>query len=255
MKYAFFLGGNDLEMETIRRVLESQHVEVHDDHLAWGARASHYRDRIRDALDRGLVPVLVELDVDEPLPPKALVVIDHHGDRAGAAKQTSLEQVFGLLAIPESSWTRELELVAANDRGHIDGLLLAGATVSDVVRIRKADRFAQGIDEEQERQAAEAVEHAERLASGLTLVQLPHGRTATVTDALHRATGGPGYDCLAIVSPGEVNVFADGATIARLDREFPGGWKGGALPERGFWGRRGREAQVVEFLRRLRAKP
>lgn len=250
---SFFLGGNDLEMETIRGLLRAVRAEVHDDRLTWGAKASHYGPTITDALARGLTPALVELEADIPLPADAVVIVDHHGALAGADAATSLEQVFALLGLPASAWTREFELVAANDRGHIDGLVRAGATRDEIIRIRRADRTAQGVSGAEEREAADAVARAERPAEGLTIVRLPHARTAPVADALHPALGGPGYDCLVVTSPGEINVFADGATIARLDAQFPGGWKGGSLPERGFWGRAGDSAAVEEWLLKVGA--
>src|SRR5687768_1077118 len=97
----FFLGGRDLEMATIRDWLEAHAPgRFHDRGLAWGAVASAYRAEIDAALTREDAVVLVELDDDLGLasqgPPGRVVVVDHHGDRAGADRPTSLEQVFDL---------------------------------------------------------------------------------------------------------------------------------------------------------------
>src|SRR5207244_1932273 len=102
---------------------------------------------------------------------------------------------------------------------------------------RTADRAAQGITPQQELQGKQAAAAARSLAGGrLTLVRLPHGGTATVTDALEPALGGPGYKNLLIVSPDELNFYGTGNLVLALDQQFPGGWYGGSLPERGFWG-------------------
>jgi len=257
----FLLGGHDLEMLTIRELLRVHAPDRFcDKNLSWGARASDYRVEIDEAIKNGATPVLVELENDlglktfphpDPLPEGegekirgpfpddegGVIIIDHHGPLAGVDRPTSLHQVFALLGLPPGLWTRRIELVAANDRGHIKGMLEVGATMEEVVAIRAADRAAQGISTEQEDQAAGAVLSAERLCHGrLTIVRLPHNRTAAVADRLAPELGGPGYDNLLVVSPDEVNVYGCGALISALAVRFPGGWYGGSLPEQGFFG-------------------
>lgn len=257
----FFLGGCDLEMLTIRELLQAHAPDRFcDKNLSWGARASDYRVEIDGAIKNGNTPVLVELENDlglktcphpDPLPEGegekisgpfpddagGVIIIDHHGPLAGADRPTSLHQVFALLDLPPEAWTRRMELVAANDRGHIRGMLEVGATMEEIIAIRAADRAAQGITQEQERQAAEAVLSAEILCNGrLTVVRLPHSRTAAVADRLAPELGGAGYDNLLVLSPDEVNCYGGGALISALAERFPGGWYGGSLPERGFFG-------------------
>jgi hypothetical protein len=48
--------------------------------------------------------------------------------------------------------------------------------------------------------------------------------------------GGIGFENLLIDSPDQLNFFGKGNLIYALNEGFPGGWYGGALPERGFWG-------------------
>jgi len=55
------LGGADLEMVTIARLLEAREEIVHDGQLAWGARASAYRSEIQRCLAAGRQAVLIEL--------------------------------------------------------------------------------------------------------------------------------------------------------------------------------------------------
>lgn len=234
----FFLGGHDLEMLTIRELLAREVPgRFHDKGLRWGAKASKYRGEIESGLARGHVPVLVELTDDLGLDPHRVIVVDHHGPQARADRPTSLHQVFDLLGLSREKWTRWFELVAANDRGYVPALREAGATQEEIKQIRSADRAAQGITAQDELQGESAVTHAQRLAGGLlTVVRLPHTRTATVADRLEPALGGPGYQSLLVVCPGEVNFFGSGNLVQALHETFPGGWYGGALPDRGFWG-------------------
>jgi len=246
----FFLGGSDLEMQAIRRLLEETAPgRFHDKHLGWGAGAAAYRQEIAHVLSAGLTPVLVELQDDLGLDLGRVVIVDHHAERAGSDKPTSLQQIFALLGLPAERWTRWFALVAANDRGHIAEMLGLGATPEEIVQVRAADRAAQGISPEEERAGEEAVSYAETLAQGrLTLVRLPHAHTATVTDRFDQALGGPGFENLIVLSPEEANFFGSGELVAAIDRHFPGGWYGGALPQNGFWGRDGSGEEVLMFL-------
>lgn len=236
--FDFFLGGADLEMSAIRKLLvEVKDVGIFDQGLSWGAQASEYRAAIEDSLRQGRIPVLVELTDDMELDSTKIVVIDHHGSLAGKDRPTSLEQVFQLLERPQTEWSRELALVAANDRGHIAGMLELGATRDELVRIRAADRAAQGITLVDEDRALVALAHVEFLLQGRLLwVELPHSRTATVTDPMHVALGGPGYENLIVACPNETNFFGCGAAIERLRERYPQSWWGGELPLRGYWG-------------------
>ena len=235
---AFFLGGRDLEMATIRALLDrlmragdARVAAVHDPGLAWGAAASDHAAEIGVAAAAGLVPVLVELAPDIALPPGTLQ-IDHHGERT--AEPCALRQVFDLLTLPAADWTRQLALVAANDTGHVPGLRAMGATEAEVAASRAADRAAQGITAAEEAAGLAALAAARLALRGtLRIVRLPHGRAATVADPL--ALRDDTRDLL-LLTPGTREFYGSGARIARLDAAFPGGWRGGALPQRGFWG-------------------
>jgi hypothetical protein len=133
--------------------------------------------------------------------------------------------------------------VAANDRGWIPELRAMGASAEEIRGIREDDRKSQGISEAEENTAAEGVESAETLAGGrLVVVRLPHRRTAPAMDRLELAPGGPPGNVLVLShEPGrpgltEANFSGEGWLVAALAERFPGGWLGGALPERGFWG-------------------
>ena len=262
---AFFLGGRDLEMVAIAELLRESGVpaeRIHDRALPWGARASSYETEIRDALREGLRPVLIELPDDLDLGGAAMH-IDHHGADASAGASTSLEQVFALLALPRARWTRRLELVAANDRGWIRELRRAGASEEEIRAIRAADRRAQGVTEEDEHSAEAALAGAKPLAAGrLLLVELPHTRTSPVTDRLALGRGAEERNVLILSrepgapAPAEVNFSGEGRLVHLLVERFPGGWYGGALPERGFWGHAAPVPDgIVECLTRALAQP
>jgi len=170
-------------------------------------------------------------------PRESIAWIDHHGALAGQGKPTSLEQVFRLLDFPEEHWTRDLALVAANDRGHIRGLQDVGATADEICSIRARDRQAQGITDAEERAGRDAAARAEVHFGGrVTVVRLPHDRTATVTDSLDAALGGPGAENLVVMCPRQTVFFGSGRCIGALRERYPQGWWGGELPERGYWG-------------------
>ncbi len=245
----FFLGGHDLEMVTIRDLLAAEGVRFHDCGLDWGAKASAYLPAIRAALAAGHRPVLVELANDLP-PDLAAQVdwIDHHGPRAGADQPTSLHQVFARLGLPPAGWTRRHDLVAANDRGHIPAMLALNppATRDELLAIRAADRAAQGCTPEDEAAARAAIAARESRAGGqLTVLHLATLRTSPAADLMEPALGGPGYANLLILTPGGVNFFGSGSHVQSLTQAFPGGWYGGALPERGFWGHAAVDAPAV----------
>lgn len=249
----FFLGGRDLEMEAIRALLDRcSSGRIHDKGLSWGARTSDYAAEIEACLAAGRRAVLVELVDDRGFEQReGVIVVDHHGSRSGSDRPTSLEQIFELIGRPRSEWTRELALVAANDRGHVRAMKAMGASVEEMQRVRAADRAAQGISPDEEREGEAAAHQRRELLHGrLTVVDLPHARTATVGDVLDADLGGPGYTNLVILSPTSTTVFGEGSVIDALRTRWPEGWYGGDLPQRGYWGvgRRLDEVKVVEVV-------
>lgn len=248
----FFLGGHDLEMTAIRGLLEEfAEGRFCDKALKWGAKASDYRAEITEAISKGMTPVLIELEDDIGLGEEVAVKVDHHGERAGADKPASIEQVFKLLGLPAARWTRRLDLVCVNDKGYIPALVAAGASQEEIIKIRAEDRRAQGITEEESEAGVKAAGGARVSSKGtLTVVNLPHARTAAVTDVMDPALGGKGYVNLLIISPGEVNFFGHGDKVFALDKAFPGGYFGGSLPERGFWWHEASDDSALDFLLR-----
>jgi hypothetical protein len=256
----FFLGGCDLEMVAIAQLLRAQNnTVVHDRSLEWGVKASEYTTEIDACLKAGHRAVLVELEVDlnlsEAIAAGRVILIDHHRLRSGRAIPTSLEQIFRLLKCPQSGWTREFQLIAANDRGHVSHMHSIGATTEELTEIRKRDREAQGITPEQEADGKTAVDGRETaLNDALTIVRLPHTKAATVTDLLEKELGGPGYKNLVIFSPEQTMFFGSGAVIRELIRSHPKSWFGGDLPIRGYWGSSGK-IPLETFLNAVTCAP
>jgi len=256
----FFLGGSDAEMGQIMKHLVEQDAEFFSNHLSWGAHASAYATEIAQASAEGKIVVLVELDNSSApktdwsaekvavLLPEGTIVVDHHGERAG--EPASILQVLNLIGVEP---TRRDLLIAANDSGFIPAMIAMGATPKEVAFIRSTDRSAQGITPEMEVEAERAISHAET-SGRLTVVNMAHSKSATVTDRLHKGAGGPGYDQLLIVSgDGEKNFFGDGKLCADLKEKFQG-WNGGSgLGTEGgnaFWGGYPDATEVEDFIRK-----
>ena len=242
----FFLGGYDLEMLTIRELIKAEGLPYFDGKLDWSsATVVAYSEEIRATRLRGDMPVLVELRID----PKnesdrelsdGAIIVDHHGARAGENEPTSLEQVFKLLELPRERWTRWMDLVSANDRGHVPAMQLLGATTEEMAAIRAEDRRAQGVTPEEEAEAERGVANRELLFDGaLAIVRISHHRSSAVADKIEPILGGPGPDNCIVVSPDEINVYAVGALINALKQRFAEklvSWWGGDMPKRGYWG-------------------
>jgi len=240
MTLRFFLGGYDLEMREIAALVRAEcgAAALCDKGLAWGARLSDCADEIAAAHAAGLTPVAVELADDMPAewaPRARLLLVDHHGARAG--DPASIRQVFDLLGLPAARWSRHLMLVAANDSGHVEGMRAAGADAAEMRAIRAADRAAQGILPAEEAAGLAALRTGQTVLGGAALlVRLPHNRGATVTDphalepefaALPRA--------LVVEGPGSTHVFGPRSWIETLAAAHPSGWSGGGGPH-GFFG-------------------
>lgn len=258
----FFLGGADLEMATIKKLLEKEGVAYSDAGLAWGASTSKYGDEIEKVAKEGKTPVIIELAVDSKIPANT-VNVDHHNENA--SKPASILQVCELLGVKP---TREMQLVAANDSGYIPAMIEMGATKEEINSIRYKDRASQGITPEQEKQAEEAIAGA-REACGVTVIKMAHSKTATVTDRLFDPDKPQN---IAIFSAdGEVNYFGPEDICRALqgnktgERPAPwdpnqtevlydhfGGWTGGAgLGKEGgtaFWGGYPNHVEALDFI-------
>lgn len=246
----FFLGGKDLEMEAIKTILTEKHIPFSDKNLDWGAETSAYSEEIEQVSKAGKTPVLIELSQNSQIPDNA-IMIDHHNENAH--KPASILQVCQLLNINP---TRKMQLIAANDSGYIPAMLQMGASQKEIDEIRLLDRKCQEITDEQEKEAERAIAN-KKIQNGVTIIEMSHSRTATVTDRLFNPK--TQQNLLILSADGEVNYFGDGKLCEMLKGKAVGtrpaswdpsqtetiydnfgGWTGGSglgnENETAFWG-------------------
>ncbi|MCD8263189.1 MAG: hypothetical protein LUD02_02735 [Tannerellaceae bacterium] len=183
MEHLFLLGGGDLEMQIIRKLLEQHKVGFYDKQLQWSnATVDAYRQELeRYGNQPGIHIYGIELRFSGDLPMyNNYTLVDHHNEYAG--RPAALTQVAALLKI---SLSRYEQLVAANDSCYIPGMLALHATADEIARIRRADRAAQGVTEEDELQALEAISRKVVYPGGLQVVYSGSGRFSPVCNRLY----------------------------------------------------------------------
>lgn len=155
-KDVFMLGGMDLEMKCIKDTLAMAGAAVIDNNPGWGATWDAYRKEVDECLEKGLLPVGIELGGKIP---SGCCVIDHHG--AYPARPGSLEQVKETLGLPISDYDR---LVEANDCGYIPAMLreckgmgyTEEVTRKAIHDIRRRDRALSGVTDKDEEACGKA---------------------------------------------------------------------------------------------------
>lgn len=200
-KKVFLLGGNDLEMETIKSLL-LQHGEIYiDKNLQWdNAKLLHYAEELIRFGDNPEYAIYgIELNETENLYiPDNYYRIDHHNDYV--QKDSSLEQVAALLSV---TLNREQALIAANDKGYIPAMKALGASDEEIQRIRLADRQAQGVTEKDEDLALKAL--ADRTTEkNVIIVPSKTNRFSPITDRLFP------FDRLLIYTSDELVYYGKG---------------------------------------------
>lgn len=181
-KRIFLLGGNDLEMMTIKNLLVNagEQFETHD--LRWdNAKLSSYEKTLEEYGNSPDYQIYgIELNEDIPHPDN-YVRIDHHNDFAN--KPSSLEQVAKLLDL---AMDRHMQLVAANDSRYIPGMIKLGASREEIDDVRRADRAAQGVSEgDDERLAEESLKSCKGDASNLYVVKSLTSKFSTICDRMY----------------------------------------------------------------------
>lgn len=154
----FLLGGHDLEMDTIKEILQRHNVDCVDNGLGWSdARLSSYKDVLEIHENTDCIVYGVELELDMESVPKNFRLIDHHNENAD--QLSALEQVAKILG---HELTFDEKLVAANDKGYFPAMksLLDSSDdwkdkaekdkLDKMRQVRKLDRDAQGVTEEEE---------------------------------------------------------------------------------------------------------
>ncbi|MCT7550862.1 magnesium transporter CorA family protein [Aliarcobacter butzleri] len=151
-KRVFFLGGKDLEMNEIEKILSSKNEKFENKNLSWGAKLSFYKEELEKYKnDESITIYGIELEKDIEIS-NDYIEIDHHGKNDD--KPSSLEQIAEILNI---DLTKEQKLIAANDSRYICGMKNLCATQDEIENIRKLDRKIQGVTQEDEELAKESI--------------------------------------------------------------------------------------------------
>lgn len=149
------LGGHDLEMITIKRLLLAngykENENFFDKNLKWGAKLSSYQKELTKLKDKTIYGI--ELIEDITIPAN-YIKIDHHNEYSH--KEASLMQILKLLG---KSPTREDNLIIANDIGHIEAMKCIRATEEEIQKIRKQEREIQGVTAKDEQQAQKDIQN------------------------------------------------------------------------------------------------
>ena len=181
-KTLFLLGGHDLEMQTIRDILDSQNYKYIDNNLSWNdAKLSKYENQLKDFIIKEPCGIVfgIELENDIAIKSHHYQAIDHHNEFEN--QPCALEQILSLLQL---STNRKYQLIAANDKYYIPGMLNLGATMEEINAIRLADRQAQGITEQDEQMAEEAISKQLIQIGNLTIIHAYNSHFSPICDRL-----------------------------------------------------------------------
>jgi len=198
--YRFLLGGYDLEMITIRKILEEKRYAFYDKHLKWGARLSSYKEFFNNTEHF----VGIEL-IEDAEKPETYTCIDHHSEKE--SNEASIQQVANLLHI---GLTRYQTLVAANDMGYIPAMIAEGATEDEIMDIRQKDREAQGVTEKDELLGEKSIRHNLTVDKGITIVKSFTPKFSTITDKLYP------FERLLIYTDKELTYYGKGVLFLAM---------------------------------------
>ncbi|MDR3062217.1 MAG: hypothetical protein LBU57_08920 [Dysgonamonadaceae bacterium] len=218
-QFIFLLGGYDLEMLEIKRILESRDdILVFDEHLRWdNADLSMYSTVLKKYGNNADVMIygieLYEKNISSV--PENYHRIDHHNDLND--KNSALEQVAEILRIKLS---REQQLIAANDRGYIPAMKALGADPGEIEEIRKKDRNIQGVTEEDEQKAEMAIKN-KVLEQDIVVVKSETNRFSPICDRLYP------YDKLLVYTCNELMYYGIGKE--KLAQQFENEIKEGKM--------------------------
>jgi len=188
-KYVFFLGGRDLEMLEIKKILNAHNLKVFDRNLTRGVKLSDYKKELldEDSTLKKQANVFIELEIDDKIfLGENYKIIDHHNEHSN--KKSSLEQVIEFLKTElqiEVEFTRYFQLVAINDVKHIKGMEEAGASREKIAQIRAADRKAQGVTESEEDLARASILYFKSDDGLITTIQAQTNHFSTIRDIVY----------------------------------------------------------------------
>ena len=243
----FLLGGYDLEMLTIKQMLEGRRgCVVVDKHLRWdNAKLSAYKEELKLLSNNDIFGI--ELQEDIPIPIN-YHRIDHHNDYS--ERPATILQVAEIIGITPD---RHIQLVAANDAGYIPAMKTLNANDSEIAEIRRQDRVAQGVTEEDELLAERSVEAHLTKLNGLLVVHALTSRFSPICDRLFP------YRRLLIYTDTEWVYYGEGkadivTTLAgdiAMQRVYHGGGNNGYIGAvRGIYSKQ----KINQFVREIKNK-
>lgn len=240
-KDVYLVGGKDLEMYQIKKRLSRKGEEFIDKDLIWGAKIEDYADVIDEILEENKTPVAIELAGASKK--EGVVDIDHHGDKS--ERPASISQVMERIG---KSMSFVDQLIAANDAAYIPGMEKLFEEYREKLEerygeekfekfrkklidlIRAKDRQQQGVTQEDENDAEEALKHIETTASGTLVVRIPGDKWSPVRDRLFQSSNS---DVIIICDTAketqQVYYFGRGDVCKALKEHFSSGisWGGG----------------------------
>ena len=171
-KRVFLLGGCDLEMARIKKILDKYSIKYYNKNLKWGAKLSDYKDVLNNKDHFFGIELIKDIK-----PPKYYTEIDHHNKKKN--KQSALFQVLKILNIKPKKIDY---LIDANDRGHIKLMKKITKNEKYIKWIRKLDRAAQGVTPIEE---AAAKEIKPKKVGEISVVYFPYPYFSPVVDNLN----------------------------------------------------------------------
>lgn len=178
-KHLFLLGGRDLEMVEIGRLLDKHAIPYLDAGLTWkNAVLSAYKAALDSSAQSYETIYGLELRPDIPAPANYRL-IDHHNELP--PRPSALEQVAEIIGVKLKG--QRYRLVIANDVAHIAGMRACCAPDDAINQIRLEDRRAQGVTPEDEEQAARDLISL-RMESGVGIVQTELEHFSPIADRI-----------------------------------------------------------------------
>ena len=172
----FLLGGADLEMETIKKMLENHNEKFLTLNLLWeNAFLNKYETLLSQEIINNYRIYGIELRGESKY--ENYTLIDHHNEREN--EKSSLEQIADILEIELNRYEK---LVAANDRAYIPEMIKYGATNQEIKEIRGADRRAQLIKDEDEELAETSIRNNQIKIDDLVIINSLTDKFTSICD-------------------------------------------------------------------------
>lgn len=196
MNRIFLLGGHDLEMLEIKKILEQNSEKYIDNNLSWGAKLSQYAEELENIFIT--YDEIYGIELIEDINNKKIKIIDHHSDNLN--KPTAIEQVAEIINV---ELTRKQKLIAINDKSYIDGMKDFGATSDEINEIRRLDRKCQGVTEEDEILAEKSIKENLKSYGEIITIKSLTSRFSPICDRLYP------YNHLIIYTENELNYYGN----------------------------------------------